>query len=662
MLAAILLATQAWNSHDALALVDRAIHRRRTGEAAVTRYTSRAQGVVLFLAQVGDDPFATPRLVKADELQVEVYWEAPNRSKQTVTAWRERRFLPTDILYHRDHLGIVTDDFGEAIRLGDGDEVRDVVHPLSPAGPDAYEFALGDSLTLASGDQRVTVRELLVRPRDVRRPLVAGSLYLDAHSAALVRFRFGFTAAAYLQADLEDITVVLERALFERTLWLPWRQQIEIRRRTAWLDFPFRTIIRARWDVGDYDVTAAPAPGLLAGGPYGGLRRAGPDTGWAVPLDSAITRAGGGMRPDLDLLRREVGRLVTQRAMSTEPPARLAFGSLSELARVNRVQGLALGAGLSLSRAGGAVTLEPRVGSGTSSERWTGGVTIAYRPSPVAFTMEASRSVRDLSEWPTISGVLNSLTSQEGGNDHGDWLELDRLAVGVRWQRGGMRLEWEGAVEDSRSLDVAATPANGAYRANPALGAGSVWTTRLGFLGTWGTTADRLARLAVGLEAGAYDRGYVRATVDASGAWPLAAGSLRLSMRGGAISRGPPAWRTFVLGGRGTLPGEPYRAYGGRFMAMSRVEWRLPLRLPALLVGDFVDLGSGAVLAPFLALGWAGEALDGLPWGETGGLRLVMGVASELLFNGLRVEAAWSPRARRVALLVDASPAWWPIL
>ena len=129
-----------------------------------------------------------------------------------------------------------------------------------------------------------------------------------------MRFRFGFTRAAYLQADLEDITVVLERALFEGTRWLPWRQQIEIRRRTAWLDFPVRTIIRARWDVSDYDVAASPAPTRLAGGPYGGLRRAGPDSGWALPIDSAIARAGGGARPDLDQVRREVRDLVSRRA------------------------------------------------------------------------------------------------------------------------------------------------------------------------------------------------------------------------------------------------------------------------------------------------------------------------------------------------------------
>jgi hypothetical protein len=662
MFAAILLAAQVWNSPAALTLVDRAIQRRRAGEAAVTRYTSRAEGVVLFLAQVGPDSAAVPRLVKADDLQAEVYWEAPNRSKQTVTAWRERRFLPTDISYHRDHLAIVTDDFGDAIRLGEGDEVRDVVHPLSPVGRELYEYALGDSLSIAAGSDRVVVREVLVRPRDDRNPLVVGSLYLDAGNADLVRFRFGFTRSAYREADLEDITVVLERALFEKTLWLPWRQQIEIRRRTAWLAFPLRTIIRARWDVSDYDVRVAPAPSRLAGGPYGGLRRAGPDTGWTLPIDSAIARAGGGARPDLDQLRRELRDLVSRRAIATEPPARLAFGSLSELVRVNSVQGLALGAGLQFNLDGGALTLEPRMGYGTSNERWTGGLTLGFRPSALGVFMEFSRSVRDLSEWPTISGVLNSLTSQEGGVDHGDWLELDRLAAGVRWQGEVVRVEWEAALEDSRSMATIATPSNGSYEPNPELGAGSVWTTRLGLHGRWGSTATRFTKASVALEAGAHDRGYVRATLDLTGSWQLGAGSLRTSLRGGLTTGTPPAWRTFVLGGRGTLPGDPYRAWGGRHMALGRLEWRIPMRLPGPRLGEYLDLGAGSTLAPFVALGWSGEALEGLPWAASDGLRPVLGLASELLFNALRVEAGWSPRAGRLALLVDASPAWWPIL
>ena len=659
---AILLAAQAWNSPAALDLVDRAVERRRVGEAVLARYTSRAEGVVLFLAQIGDDTAAVPRLVKADELRAEVYWEAPNRSKQTITAWRDRRFLPTDIAYHRDHLGIVTDDFGDAIRLGEGDEVRDVVHPLSPAGRELYDYAIGDSLTIDSGNDRVTVREVLVRPRDDHQPLVAGSLFLDGRTADLVRFRFGFTRAAYRQEDLEDIIVVLERALFEKSLWLPWRQQIEIRRRSAWLAVPFRTIIRARWDVSDYDLTVAPVPARLAGGPYGGLRRAGRDSGWALPLDSAIAKAGGGARPDMDQLRRQLREMVSRTAGATEPPARLAFGSISELVRVNSVQGFALGLGVELNLAGGLVGLGPRIGYGTSNDRWTGGMKVVLRPSPVALFMEVSRSVRDLSEWPTISGVLNSVTSQEAGIDYGDWLELNRVAGGLSWQGRTFRVEWETALEDSKSLDVSSTPARGSFDPNPDLGAGSTWSTRVGVHGRWGATASTVKKLSVGFEVGAYDRGYTRTTVDASGSWQLGTGSLVISGRGGVTTGTPPAWRTFVLGGRGSLPGDPYRAWGGRQMALGRVEWRIPVRLPGPRVGDYLDLGAGAALAPFVALGWSGDPLEGLPWTASGGLRPVLGVASELLFNALRVEAGWSPRAGKMALLVDATPAWWPIL
>ena len=80
---------------------------------------------------------------------------------------------------------------------------------------------------------------------------MVGTLYLDVASAELVRFRFSFTPPAYLDRQLEDISVVLENALFENRYWLPYRQEIEIRRRATWLDFPARGIIRGRWEIDD---------------------------------------------------------------------------------------------------------------------------------------------------------------------------------------------------------------------------------------------------------------------------------------------------------------------------------------------------------------------------------------------------------------------------
>lgn len=659
--ALLLLAAQQWNTPDALDLAHRAIERRRSDEAASGPYTSRARGTVLFLAQVGSAA-GPPRLVKADELQVEVYWEGVNRSKQTIIAWREHRYLPTDIRYHRDHLGIVTDDFGDAVRLGEGDEVRDVIHPLAPGGPGSYDYALGDSVTVSAGASRIAVRELLVRPRDPARPLVAGTLYVDLRTADLVRFRFGFTAAAYRQADLEGITVVLERALVEGR-WLPWRQEIEIHRQTAWLEFPFQTTIRARWEIGDYDLAPRGGRATLSGLTWGGLSRAGPDSGWGESLDSAVTRAGGVMpRADMAAVRDQLRGMLASRARSTLPPTRLALGSLSDLARVNRVQGLAVGIAGSVRLGVPELRLRPRVGVGLADGRLTGGGEVSFTPGRLTLTVAADRSVRDLSDWPSVSGLVASIAAQEGGTDYGDWVLLDRLSVGARWAGAGAAVRLELSNETTRDLASVATPSRGTFADNPPLGAGSVLTARAGLeLGSTRALGSGLV-LRTDLEAGAWDRGYLRGTVEARGRFPAGQGALDVLLRGGGTVGTAPDWRTFVLGGRGSLVGEPYRAFGGRHLGLVRVEWRVPVRIPSLRLGDYLDVGGETTLAPFAALGWSGEPPAALHWRPTDGLRPTLGVASELLFNALRLEIGWSPRARRFGVVLDAAPAWWPVL
>jgi len=96
-----LLTAQAWNSPAAVDLVRRGVERRGAAQAdpGLRSYRARAHGLVFFLAQVGKGLGGPPRLVKADELNVEVYWQAPNRSKQVILGWRDTTFLPTDIKY-----------------------------------------------------------------------------------------------------------------------------------------------------------------------------------------------------------------------------------------------------------------------------------------------------------------------------------------------------------------------------------------------------------------------------------------------------------------------------------------------------------------------------------------------------------------------------------
>src|SRR5437773_1447832 len=245
---------QAWNSDAALALARRAVLRRggAVADSSLHDYKAQAHGFLFFLGAFGQGLADPPRLVKADQLELEVYWKAPASSKQRVIGWRDQTQLPTDINYHRDHLGIIQNNFGAALRLGEGDEVRDVPHPLSPAGPDIYDFALGDTTTIMLPEREVRVVTLRVRPKDFGLPRIVGTLYLDAETADLVRMAFNFTPRSYLDAELEDVSIVLDNALWERRYWLPYRQEIEIRRRATWLDVPVRGIIRARWEIDGY--------------------------------------------------------------------------------------------------------------------------------------------------------------------------------------------------------------------------------------------------------------------------------------------------------------------------------------------------------------------------------------------------------------------------
>src|SRR2546428_261884 len=269
------LPAQAWNDQAALALARRAIARRSRAAAdtALRDYKAQAHGFLFFLGQFGEGLTEPPRLVKADQLELEVYWKAPGLSKQRIVGWRDRAELPTDIAYRRDRLGIIQNNFGAAMRLGEGDEVRDVPHPLAPGGPALYDYALGDTTTLALPQRVVRVVALRVRPKDFGQPRIVGTLYLDAGTADLVRMAFNFTARAYLDPQLEDVSVVLDNALWEDRFWLPYRQEIEIRRRATWLDVPARGIIRGRWQVDGYQFNLGLASSWFAGDEITAARR-----------------------------------------------------------------------------------------------------------------------------------------------------------------------------------------------------------------------------------------------------------------------------------------------------------------------------------------------------------------------------------------------------
>jgi hypothetical protein len=661
------LAAQQWNSGATAELVQRAVDRRQElqADSALQSYSTIARGFVFFLAQVGEQLQEPPRLAKADELRVQVYWKAPDRTKQVILGWRDGSWLPSDIEYHRDHLGIVTNNFGDRIRLGEGDEVRDVVHPFSAEGLAVYDFALRDSLTIRSPTGTLRVLEVQVRPKDFGWPAVIGTGYIDAATAELVRFRFSFTPASYRDSDLIDISVVLENSLWEGRYWLPYRQEIEIRRGVTMLDFPARGVIRGRWEIEDYDLNVDIPDAVFAGPAIAGLRAPNtPDSAFGgQPLEAAVAGVAEPVNEqDMAALRVEVERIAGTRALGGLASRRFAARSVSDLVRVNRVQGLALGIGGAFAVAGSRLELRPYVAYGTADERMVG--SLSARLGAGASTIEggASRRIEDFAEWPVVAPLLNSVLAQEFGNDYGDYVLLERAWLGVRHRVDGRsNVAAELAVERSEGVTTHAEPATGEYRPNPALGAGTYRIARLSFdRAGQGITTGRDLRGTVQLEAGDGPTGYVRAAGQVRWLEDLGGPELLTRVAGGAGSGGMPSYRAFAMGGRGTLVGEPFRAWGGRKALLGHTELRFDVPVPAIRLGSFASTGNTLTLAPFVAAGWTGDpAVVGR---ATEGARPVVGIAAEWFMRLIRVEAGFGLQDGTFGLTVDVNRDWWGLL
>src|SRR5437868_13483489 len=122
------------------------------------------------------------------------------------------------------------------------------------------------------------------------------------------------------------------------------------------------------------------------------------------------------------------------------------------------------------------------------------------------------------------------------------------------------------------------------------------------------------------LEAGREDGGEAYLRLFGAGHVLLPVGATRLLIRaqGGGASARLPARRAFVLGGRGTLLGDPFRAWGGRRMGLVHVEWRGPMAFPSVGVGPYARTPRGVNPAPFVAVGWVDRPVSGTPWIPTG--------------------------------------------
>jgi hypothetical protein len=691
---------QSWNSSRALALVRQATDRRvqQLADSGLLDYRATAHGYLTFLAQLGEGLRTPPRVVKADELALEVYWRAPNLSKQRIVGRRDTTLLPTDIAYHRDHLGIVQNNFPAIIRIGEGDEVRDVPHPLSEDGLREYQFALTDSLRITIPGRVIDVYELRVRPVDDRKPRIAGAVYIERSGAQVVRMAFGFTRAAYLDKQLEDVFVVIENGLVGTRFWLPRKQEVEIRRTLTWLDYPVRGIIRGRWEIGDYTLNVDSPPATFVGpeiveAPQAVIR------GHIWPpgrlVDSLPPESRLPTPTEIRRVQDEARALVRQQAVAGHRGALSARGA-SDFLRFDRNSGVSPGAGLS-ARLGGGFQVSARGRYGLADHAGRGAVELGWRdPFGAGLTAYIADEARDAGDTAERSPLANSLAAQEFGSDFTDRFSVRAHGIAGTMLLGTARWTLDAALENHSPLAVRALPFSGVFR--PALEASPSdvfaaslrvdQTSRTGPLGIeWrGNVELRVSSASLGIAVtclggvpvtcGAKSR-VRRAAMKVDMERQVGGARLVLQFFGAGVSadRFLLAQDLVFIGGPTSAPGFDFHELVGDRGFSQQVEAQLPVPFLSLGLGRFGRAPARAFLAPhwtgvlvhqvpsttFIVRGFTPPAPDPLRLRSTGRYHSA-GIGMIGFFDLIRLDVSHELPSGHLIFSADITRPFWPIL
>lgn len=648
-----------WGSPAALELVSRARAARRSVvvDSALLTYRSEARGFVYFFLDRNDSDERT--LVKTDQVALDVFWRAPGETRQRIVGLRDEKSLPTNIRYHLDHLTVVQDEFGDRIRLGDGDEVESVVHPVGLGAEVLYEYRLADSLTLEFGGGREPVRvyQLEVRPRRIDRPGFVGSIYLDRATASIVRMNFTFTPASYVDPYLDYIRISLDNSLWLGRYWLPYRQEAELRRELPQLDFLAGSVIRGRFEIRDYTFNEGLPDFLFAGTTVLAVpeaeRRAFP---FEEDIFAGLADEGLETSPSMEELTAQVRQIVQSRSLTGLRPARLYWASISDGLRYNRAEGLYVGAGTSARlplglamRAHGGWSLGRKDFSARAE--WTG----SGEDSPTRLRAEW-RMPRDIGPIPSSNGLFNSLASLAGE----DWSDL-YFSSGVRLEHrlgptDGVHLDAGLFWEDQRSAALRVDDTGGVFRPVLPIEAGIVrgWSLSIEVPSAPGGLHASGRVQGSRLNGRQWLWGEVEGRIARSSEW--AALDYSLTARAGGSEGDPPPQAYVLLGGRGTLPGHPHRELVGNryWLAQARVGHQL--RAPWLGLHATAAVGQAFIDGPdVLPDGWVGLA--------RAGVRGSVGVGIDVLWDVLTVDVArgLGPRGDW-ALLVGVNPRFHPWL
>ena len=651
--------TAGWNDDDVLRLVRRAQDLRQSDsvDPDFRSYTAEARGYVYFFF---DRPDSVDQvLVKADQVALDVWWRAPNHTLQTIVGLRDEKVLPTDIRYHLDHLTIVQDDFGDRIVLGDGDEVSAVVHPVAPGSESHYDFRLSDSLTIsyAGGTENVRVYEVSVRPKDFGTPGFVGSVYLDRDRAAIVRMSFSFTPSSYVDPYLDYIRISLDNSLWMQRWWLPYRQEVEIRREMPFFDLLAGSVIRGKYDIRRYEFNVDLPPDAFRGR---SVRSRSVAERQAFPFERGLfddLEESGGLSasPSIDEVETRVREVVEDQVMSGLSPVRLHGARLSDFARYHRAEGVFVGAGVTLQpirsvrvQATGGYAFGRERGSGTLRISDAGGLRGGWTPT-LELTLDA---LGDIGGNPGATLLENTITSAAGARDYLDPYFRRGISLSLRsrsekaWT---LRMRFE---SHRQASDVVSDDGDSGFRPVRSIEEGELGAVELG--ATFALPlAGRAQLTATGGRLGDTDF----AALDGDLRWPVEDPRGRwtgeASLKAGAVTSGAPAQMTYLLGGRHTLMGHEYRLFAGQAYWLVRGEVTVPVRPPWLGVRGFAALGSTYLREGTLPPDWSAR--------DSRGLRGTIGLGLSIGWDALRFDvgrAVWGTGWEAMLSVAPEFRAW----
>jgi hypothetical protein len=372
----------------------------------------------------------------------------------------------------------------------------------------------------------------------------------------------------------------------------------------------------------------------------------------------------------------EARELVRAAALSRARQTSLAASGLSELVRVSRAEGLALGTGVR-RRLGAGLDVDLRGRFGFADHEAKGSISLGWRRSAgETLRLRALREYRDVGDAQETSGIRNSIAAQEFGSDYSEPFDVRGLLFVWEDQRAELgRSRMTLAYEWHDSVHVTARPTLGRYEPTlPALPGHGLRITMdfepahpsrlLGFdariryqVRTGGLTTQDKRKAS-----------FTRVAGQIRLERPLGSTRLVAGSSYGAVVRwggdvGIPAQELVFAGGPVSGPGFRYHQFASQAIATMRGEWQVPIPFVPIPLGRWGRIPGRASIVPLGSLIHVGQSAAFRP--EQSGWYPSLGLGLIAFFDLLRFDVARGVRGGRGgrwSFNIDVSRDFWRIL